>query len=167
MTSLTGRVRRFGDNIDTDTITPSSILYLPMSELMKHTFEPVFPEFYRTVRQGDVIVAGNNFGCGSSREQATAVMKELGIQYIVCESMARIYYRNCIALGLYPIMSKGVSLVFEEGDEIKIDTEKGMLENVNTKRFTNFKPLSIVPQQIVDCGGILPLLKAITDKENK
>lgn len=167
MASLIRRTRKFGDNIDTDTITPSSILYLPMNKLMKHAFEPVFPEFYRTVRQGDIIVAGKNFGCGSSREQATAVMKELGIQYIVCESMARIYYRNCIALGLYPIISRGVNDVFKEGDEIGVDAEKGVLENIGTKRFTNFKPLSGIPQQIVSCGGILALLKAITDKENK
>jgi 3-isopropylmalate dehydratase small subunit len=118
MALVRGRVRKFGDNIDTDTITPGPVLTLSMEEMAKHAFEPVAPEFYKTVRKGDIIVGGGNFGCGSSREQATAVVKELGIDFIVAESMARIYLRNCVALGVYPVLSRGVSALLEEGDEI-------------------------------------------------
>src|SRR5512147_3266045 len=120
-----GRARRFGDNVDTDTITPGSLLHLGPEELAQHAFEPIAPDFVRSVRIGDIIVGGNNFGCGSSREQATAVVKELGIRYVVAESMARIYMRNCVALGLYPVLSRGASSLFDEGAEIEIDFDKG------------------------------------------
>ncbi|MBW1736650.1 MAG: 3-isopropylmalate dehydratase [Deltaproteobacteria bacterium] len=166
MEKINGRVRKFGDNIDTDTITPGSILHLPIEEIRDHTFEPIFPGFSRTVKAGDVIVAGNNFGCGSSREQATAVLKELGIRYVLCESMARIYFRNCIALGLYPIMAPGVSAIFSEGDEIEIDLEGGGLKNLGTRKTLRFKPLSGMTREIVEGGGILPVLKSLTEKNN-
>ena len=164
MDSVRGRVRKFGDNIDTDNITPAATLQLPPEELKKHAFEPIHPEFHKTVRHGDVIVAGSNFGCGSSREQATEVVKDLGIRYIVCESMARIYFRNCIALGLYPIMAKGVGGLFREGDEIEIDFDRGQVKNINTGKTSSFKPLTGTTKRILDGGGILPLLKRIIEK---
>lgn len=164
MELVKGSVRKFGDNVDTDTITPGTILQLPLKELVVHTFEPISPGFHETVREGDIIVAGNNFGCGSSREQATAVIKELGIQYVLCESMARIYFRNCIALGLYPIMSRGVSDMFNEGDEIEIDMDKGQIKNIQTGQSCTFEPLSGTPKDICDAGGIIPLLKKITER---
>ena len=163
MEKIKGRVRKFGDNVDTDNITPAAKLHLPIEELKKHAFEPIFSGFYKTVRQGDVIVAGNNFGCGSSREHATSVVKEMGIYYILCESMARIYFRNCIALGLYPIVAKGVSRLFKEGDEIEIDFQGPMARNVKTGEEVPFKPLTGSPKQIFDSGGILAFLKKITD----
>jgi methanogen homoaconitase small subunit len=165
MEVVKGRVRKFGDNVDTDTITPGSILHLPLEELVAHTFEPISPGFHETVREGDIILAGNNFGCGSSREQATAVIKELGIQYIVCESMARIYFRNCIALGLYPIMSRGVSKMFNEGDTIEIDMDKGQIKSAVTGQTSPFEPLSGTPREICEEGGIIPLLKKITERD--
>lgn len=164
MEKIRGRARRFGDNIDTDTITPGATLHLPIEEQKKHAFEPIVPDFYKTFQQGDIIVAGNNFGCGSSREQATAVVKEFGIDFIVCESMARIYLRNCIALGVYPIVAKGVGSLFTEGDEIEIDLQEGVLKNVETGKTAPFKPLSGMPKQILNGGGILPVLKKITER---
>ena len=164
MDTLRGRVRRFGDNIDTDTITPAATLHLPLEELKKHAFGPAFPEFYKTVQQDDILVAGNNFGCGSSREHATEVVKELGIRYIVCESMARIYMRNCVALGLYPILARGVSVLFEEGDAIEIDFERAEVRNTKTGKAVRFKPLRGTPKEIFDGGGILPLLKKLIEE---
>ena len=164
MDKIRGRARKFGDNIDTDVITPGPTLQLPIEEIAKHAFEPVIPEFYKTVKEGDIIVAGTNFGCGSSREPATAVVKELGIDFIICESMARIYFRNCIALGVHPILSRGVSAIFNEGDELEIDFQGGELENIKTGKTVSFKPLTGTPKQILDGGGILPFLKKITDK---
>ena len=164
MDSIRGRVRKFGDNVDTDNITPAPMLHLPIEELKKHAFEPIFPEFYKTVRQGDIIVAGNNFGCGSSREHATLVVKELGIRYILCESMARIYLRNCVALGLYPIPAKGVSRLFNEGDEIEIDFERAEVRNTRTRQGIRFKPLTGTPKRILEGGGILPFLKKIIEE---
>jgi 3-isopropylmalate dehydratase small subunit len=164
MGAIRGRARKFGENIDTDTITPAASLHLPMEEMKKHAFGPVAPGFYKTVQPGDIIVADNNFGCGSSREHATEVVKELGIRYIVCESMARIYMRNCVALGLYPILAKGVSRLFNEGDEIEIDFERAVVTNPKTGKAVPFKPLKGTPKEIFDGGGILPLLKKLIEE---
>jgi 3-isopropylmalate dehydratase small subunit len=162
---LKGRVRKFGDNIDTDTITPGSLLHLGTEELSEHAFEPISPDFAKTVQEGDIIVGGNNFGCGSSREQATAVVKHLGIRYVVVESMARIYTRNCVALGLYPVLAKGVSAIFNEGDEIEIDLEKGEVYNPKTGKKVSFEPLSGGSLEIVSAGGILAMLKKRMETE--
>jgi 3-isopropylmalate/(R)-2-methylmalate dehydratase small subunit len=159
MDKIRGRVRKFGDNIDTDTIAPGPSLLLPMEEMKKHAFSPIFPDFYRTVREGDILVAGNNFGCGSSREQATSVVKALGFRYVVCESMAKIFLRNCVGLGVYPILAKGSSRIFKEGDEIEIDMEQGQVRNVQTGEGVLFEPLSGTPLEILESGGILNVLK--------
>ncbi len=159
MNVIEGRVRKFGDNLDTDAIVPGTTMQLPPQEMKKHAFGPVAPDFYKTVRAGDVLVAGKNFGCGSSREQATEVVKELGINFIVCESMARVYFRNCIALGIYPILSAGVGGLCSEGEMIEIDLEKGVVKNTATGKTTSFKPLLGLPKQIFDGDGILSLLK--------
>ena len=159
MATIRGRVRKFGDNVDTDSITPGTLLQLPIEELVKHTFSPISSEFHKTVRDGDILVAGSNFGCGSSREQATTVIKELGIRVVVAESMARIYFRNCVALGIHPVLAKGVSASFEEGDEIEIDLEGGQIRNPRDGRTVAFEPLSGSLKEIVESGGIIPLLK--------
>jgi 3-isopropylmalate/(R)-2-methylmalate dehydratase small subunit len=164
MEKIRGRVRKFGDNIDTDIIAPGGTLQFPVEEMKKYAFSPIFPEFYKTVKEGDIILAGGNFGCGSSREQATMVIKELGFRYVVCESMARIYLRNCVGLGIYPILSKGVSRLFEEGDEIEIDLEKGEVKNVRSGKTASFNPLSETPLRILKAGGIIPILKKITEE---
>jgi len=166
MEKIKGRVRKFGDNVDTDTIAPGPILQLPIEEMKKHAFSPIHPKFYKTVKEGDIIVAGSNFGCGSSREQATMVVKELGIRFVVCESMARIYLRNCIGLGVYPILCKGVSRMFDEGDEIEIDVERGELKNPRTGKAASFEPLSGTPLRILNAGGIMPILKKITEESS-
>jgi len=159
MEIVKGRVRKFGDNVDTDAITPGAWLHLPTEQLVSHAFEPILQDFYKSVRDGDIIVAGNNFGCGSSREQATAVVGQLGIRFIVCESMARIYFRNCVALGIHPIMAKGASSLFNEGDTIEIDLDKGEVRNPKTDERTLFEPLSDTPRQILEAGGIFAFLK--------
>jgi len=163
MEKIRGRVRKFGDNVDTDTITPGHTLQLPLKEMAQQAFSPLVPDFYRTVIEGDVIVAGSNFGCGSSREQATAVVKALGIRFIVCESMARIYLRNCIGLGIYPIFSKRVSHIFDEGDQIEIDIQRGEVKNLKTGISASFEPLSGIPLEILNSGGIIQVLKKRCD----
>ena len=167
MAIIHGRARRFGDNIDTDAITPGAVLQLPMAEMISHAFGPIIPNFSETVQTGDIIVAGKNFGCGSSREQATAIIKELGIDFIVCESMARIYFRNCIALGLHPVLAKGVTELFMEGDGVEIDLDYGHVKNPRTGKKASFNPLSGTPKQILDSGGMLSLLKMITDRASR
>ena len=164
MSTIRGRVRKFGDNIDTDTVAPGPSLQLPPEEMKKHAFAPVFPDFWKTVAEGDVIVGGSNFGCGSSREQAAQVVKDLGIRIVVADSIARIFYRNCIALGLYPIAAKGASSLFKEGDEIEIDLDNGRIRNAATGVELSFEALSESQKAILKEGGILPLLKSLTEK---
>lgn len=164
MGTIKGRARTFGDNVDTDTIAPGPYLTLPLEEMIMHAFEPIEPEYFKTIKEGDIIVAGTNFGCGSSREQATSVVKALGFMYIVCESMGRIYFRNCIALGVYPLLAKGVSALFREGDSIEIEIETGKIRNPGTGESTSFEPLTGTPKEILDSGGIIPVVKNIICK---
>jgi 3-isopropylmalate/(R)-2-methylmalate dehydratase small subunit len=158
MSIYQGRARKFGDNVDTDSITPGSFLHLPMEELVHHAFSPLRPEFDKTLQPHDVIVAGKNYGCGSSREQATSVVKALGFDFVVCESMARIYLRNCTAVGVYPVLAPGASALFDEGDPIEIDTGKGEVRNPRTGKVARFYALTGIPQEILEAGGIIPLL---------
>jgi 3-isopropylmalate dehydratase small subunit len=167
MDKIKGRVRKFGDNIDTDTIAPGPSLLLPMEEMLKHAFSPVIPEFYKTVREGDILVAGNNFGCGSSREQAASVVKALGFRYVVCESMAKIFLRNCVGLGVYPILAKGAGRIFQEGDVIEIDLDHGEVRNVRSRETIPFEPLSGTPLEVLQSGGILQVLKKRIDREKQ
>lgn len=164
MGNILGRARIFGDSVDTDVIAPGPFLTLPMEEMKQHAFEPIQPGFYETVKEGDIIVAGKNFGCGSSREQATAVVQALGFKTIVCESMGRIYFRNCIALGVYPIISRGVSALFNEGDPIEIDLERGEIRNPVTVRVATFEPLTGTPKDLLDAGGMIPVIKKIVSR---
>jgi 3-isopropylmalate/(R)-2-methylmalate dehydratase small subunit len=159
MAKIGGRVRKFGDNVDTDSITPAAYLYLPMEEVKKHAFGPVYSEFYKSVKEGDIIVAGDNFGCGSSREIATEVVKELGIKYIICGSMARIYYRNCISIGLHPLISQEFSRIVDEGDAIEIDTDRQEVKNLANDKTASIQFVPEALQPIVDAGGILEYLK--------
>lgn len=124
---ISGRVWKFGNNIDTDVIIPGK--YLRTTDLnifASHVMEGIAPEFSKKVRKGDVIVAGRNFGCGSSREQAVLALKHAGIACVIAESFARIFFRNAINVGL-PIMEANVNC--EEGDIIEIDLEKGMVKH--------------------------------------
>jgi 3-isopropylmalate/(R)-2-methylmalate dehydratase small subunit len=164
MDAIRGRVRKFGDNVDTDIITPAAVLHLPPDEIKMHAFEPVFPGFSKTVEEGDIIVAGSNFGCGSSREHATQVIRDMGIRYIACESMARIYMRNCVALGIYPILAIGVGGLFQEGDIMEVDFEQAQVRDPKSGKAVAFKPLQGTPREIFEGGGILPLLKKIVSR---
>jgi len=161
--TLEGKAHRFtpNDDINTDYIISGRYKFKidDMNELAKHVMEDISPDFARSVAKGDFIVAGRNFGCGSSREQATAVVKQLGIRYVVAESMARIYMRNCVALGLYPVLSRGSSGLFDEGAEIEIDFDKGEVRNPKTGKKAPFEPLSGGSLEIVNAGGILAMLK--------
>ena len=124
-----GRVWKFGDNIDTDVIIPGKYLRTTdMSVFAAHVMEGINPQFSQKVKKGDIIVAGKNFGCGSSREQAPLALKHAGISCIVARSFARIFFRNAINVGL-PIMEAGIDC--EEGDTVEIDLEKGLVKNRN------------------------------------
>src|SRR5512143_1221052 len=122
MTLIKGRVWKFGDNINTDVMAPGFVFNAPWEEVKKVILH-IHPRFSKEVNPGDVIVAGKNWGCGSSREQATSNLKRLGLSCVVAESFGRIFFRNAVALALPAIVCPGVSTAFEEGDELELDLE--------------------------------------------
>ncbi len=168
MNEVKGRVWKFGDNIDTDLITSSKWLDQPVEELVKHVFEGIMPEFAGGVRNGDVIVAGLNFGCGSSREEAPAALKRLGISCIIAESFSRTFFRNCIAIGLPAVICKGVAGDFKQGDNAVIELGGGMrITNSSTGRAMQAEPMEGSVLSIVESGGIIEKLKLISNEINE
>lgn len=147
----------FGNNINTDLITPGRFnITTNPKDLAKIAFIEYRPLFSKTVKNGDYIIAGNNFGCGSSRETAVTALKTCGIKAIVAKSFARIFYRNCIDLGLLAIVAETENI--RPDDKIEIDIEKQMLINVTKK----MKIKAVVPPLMIklyETGGIIPYLK--------
>jgi methanogen homoaconitase small subunit len=148
---ISGKVWKFGDNIDTDVIIPGKYLRTTdMNVFASHVMEGIDPEFSKKVKKGDIIVAGKNFGCGSSREQAPLALKHAGIACIVAGSFARIFFRNAINVGL-PIIEAKIEC--EEGDIIEIDLEKGRVKNKNNT-YTGTKLPGFL-REILSDGGLV------------
>ncbi len=161
---MRGRVWKFGNNVDTDAISPGKYINAPKEELLRHVLEVINPTFPREVKQGDILVGGSNFGCGSSREEAPGVLKGLGIGAIVTESFGRIFFRNAIAIGLPVLTCAGVSTHFADGDEMELDLTRAVITNLTQGKTLQAQPL---PEQMLDVlskGGIGPLLKEIGRK---
>ena len=152
-----GNVWRFGDDINTDQILPSQYLLLPTIESMKqYAFEPLDKGFSGKAGKGDIIVAGNNFGCGSSREQAPRVLKELGISAVVAKSFARIFFRNAINIGLPVIVCKEPLDDIRQGDMADVDLSEGTI-SANGKTYAGTK-LPQYMQEILNQGGLIEFL---------
>ncbi|HOE17048.1 MAG TPA: 3-isopropylmalate dehydratase [Syntrophorhabdaceae bacterium] len=161
MNTIQGEVWKFGDNIDTDAIVPGRYLDASLDEIAPHVFESLNPKFAGTVKQGDIIVAGKNFGCGSSRENAPAALKKLGIGCIIAESFARIFFRNAIAIGLPVITSHTAFGSFSEGERALVNFVQARIENTTLRTMTSADPLPDEVLSIIEKGGILNLLKEI------
>jgi len=160
-TLLKGRVWKFGDNVDTDQIYPGK--YLPLTdkkEMAQHAMEgvPDAEKFIENVKLGDMIVAGKNFGCGSSREHAVIAIKGTGVRCIIAKSFASIFYRNAINLGLPIIESPDVELI-KEDDSIVVDPTKGEIVNPDKNESYKGLPLSGLELEIIKAGGLLSYLK--------
>ena len=157
---LRGRAWKFGDNIDTDAIIPAR--YLNTSdpeELARHIMEDADKEFPNKVKLGDMIIAGANFGCGSSREHAPIAIKAAGIQAVVAKSFARIFYRNAFNIGLPIFESEDASLKIREGDEIEINADKGIIKNITKKEEYTAKPIPPFMQELISAGGLIEWTK--------
>ncbi|RLF17093.1 MAG: 3-isopropylmalate dehydratase [Thermoprotei archaeon] len=152
---IRGSAWKFGDNVSTDDIIPGRFFHLRgnIEELAKHAFEDLRPDFARKVREGDIIVAGENFGIGSSREHAVLVLKALGIRAIVAKSFARIFFRNAINLGVPAVIADTTKI--EEGDALEIDLEKGHITNLTKGFIVRFKPLPSLILDIIKEGGLI------------
>ncbi len=150
---IQGKVIRYQDNVDTDVIIPARYLNTTdAKELATHAMEDLDATFVKRVQKGDIIVAGNNFGCGSSREHAPLVIKESGIACVVAKSFARIFYRNAINIGL-PIIECDMEI--DEADTIEIDFDSGTLKNLTKNTEASFAPFPPFLQNIISSGGLL------------
>ena len=154
--TLEGRVWKFGDNIDTDVIIPAPYLVTTdMVELGKHCMEGVDVSFAEKVRPGDIVVAGTNFGCGSSREHAPMALKGAGISCVIAESFARIFFRNAFNMGLAIFESPGIFQGVQDGDQVSVDQNTGeIIDHTNGKRFLA-SPIPSFMQELIEAGGLM------------
>jgi 3-isopropylmalate/(R)-2-methylmalate dehydratase small subunit len=165
MNKLSGRAWKFGDNISTDHIAPGRYFHLRsnLSELAKHVLEDARSNFASNVSPGDFIVAGNNFGLGSSREHAPIIIKMVGVSAVLAKSFARIFYRNAINIGLPAIICDTSQI--EDGDQLIVNLEHGKIVNETRSREISFKPLPEIMRKILEEGGLVNFVKKYRDLE--
>ncbi len=157
---LKGKVFKFGDDIDTDIIVPATYLStFDEKELAKHCMEYTNPEFYSEVKKGDIVVAGKNFGCGSSREHAPIAIKGCGVSIVIAKSFARIFYRNALNIGLYILECPDAVDEINQGDEVSVDVDTGEITNVTTGVKYQAQPFPKFIQNIIECGGLINAIK--------
>ena len=151
-----GSVFKYGDNVDTDVIIPARYLAIQdRKELASHCMEDIDTSFVGRVKDGDIMVAGKNFGCGSSREHAPMVIKEAGISCVIAETFARIFFRNAINIGLPIIECREASEGIQAGDEVEIDCDSGLIKDVTTGRSFQGTPFPAFMQKIINAGGLV------------
>ena len=159
----TGKVFKYGDNVDTDVIIPARYLNAPSpEELAKHCMEDIDASFATTVQQGDIVVGGANFGCGSSREHAPIAIRACGVRCVIAASFARIFYRNAINLGLAIMECPEASEKIEAGDEVAVDFDTGVITNVTKGETYQSLPFPEFIKEIIQAGG---LMSSIKDKQ--
>jgi 3-isopropylmalate/(R)-2-methylmalate dehydratase small subunit len=160
MKVIRGRVFKYGDNINTDVIFPGKYTYSIQDpkEMAKHAMEDLDPEFVKKVKEGDIIVAGKNFGMGSSREQAVIALYEAGIRAIIAKSFARIYFRNAINNGLLVIQCPEAVDAIEDGDEVEIDLNENVIRR--GKEAFHFPPFHPKVLEILEAGGLIPYVRS-------
>ena len=151
-----GRVHKYGNNVDTDVIIPARHLNTQdHKELASHCMEDIDKDFVNNVKEGDIMVAGDNFGCGSSREHAPIAIKASGIDCVIANTFARIFYRNAINIGL-PIMEcPEASEKIQAGDEVEIDFDSGVIRNLTRNEEYKAQPFPEFIQKIIKAGGLL------------
>ncbi len=159
--SYKGKVHRFADDVNTDEIIPARYLNTTnKQELAGHCMEDADKDFAKRVRPGDIIVAGRNFGCGSSREHAPIAIKAAGVSCVIADSFARIFSRNSINIGLSIVESPEASRDIKKGDKVSIDTVKGVIKNITRKKSYKFEKYPPFMQKIIKAGGLMQQLKS-------
>jgi 3-isopropylmalate/(R)-2-methylmalate dehydratase small subunit len=160
MTALRGRAWTFGRDIDTDLIIPARYLNMKTAaELAQHVMEDADPTFAGKVKPGDIVVAKENFGCGSSREHAPIALKGAGVSVVIAKSFARIFYRNSFNTGLPILVAPEAVDGIGEGDEVTVDLASGEIANLTTGATFQAQPLPPFMRELVEAGGLLPYLK--------
>ncbi|MBO5909026.1 MAG: 3-isopropylmalate dehydratase small subunit [Clostridia bacterium] len=157
---FTGNAIKYGDNVDTDVIIPARYLNtIDKKELASHCMEDLDKTFITRVKDGDIMVAGNNFGCGSSREHAPIAIKESGISLVIANSFARIFYRNSINIGLAILECPEAVSGINEGDKVEADLDNGIIYNRTTGAEFKTKPFPEFIQKIITAGGLVESIK--------
>jgi 3-isopropylmalate dehydratase small subunit len=160
MTKLRGRAWTFGRDVDTDLIIPARYLTMKTAaELAQHVMEDADPSFAGKVRPGDIVVARENFGCGSSREHAPLALKGAGVSVVIAKSFARIFYRNSLNTGLPILVAPEAVDGIKEGDELTVDLATGEIDNLTAGTTYRAQPLPPFMRELVEAGGLLPYLK--------
>ena len=155
-----GKVHKYGDNVDTDVIIPARYLNtIDKRELASHCMEDIDKNFVNKVEAGDIMIAGNNFGCGSSREHAPIAIKESGISLVIAKSFARIFYRNSINIGLAILECPEAAESISEGDKVEADLDKGIIYNRTTGESFETKPFPEFIQKIIENGGLVESIR--------
>jgi 3-isopropylmalate/(R)-2-methylmalate dehydratase small subunit len=156
---IKGKVHKFGDNVNTDEIIPARYLNIrEAGELARHCMEDIDKEFVKKMDKGDIIVAGNNFGCGSSREQAPLTIKTAGVSCVLAKSFARIFYRNAINIGL-PIFETKDAEDISQGDLLEVNPEKGEIKNLTRNKTYRTQSFPEFIQEIISAGGLMKWVK--------
>lgn len=158
MSAGAGRAWVYGDGIDTDLMAPSAYLNKPPDQVIYHCMEALDPEFSKSVREGDVFVAGADLGVGSSREQAAHNLKSLGIRYVLAQSFGRIFYRNALNIGLPALVCPATDRI-ANGDKLEIDPLAGRVENLSRGEVLECEPLPSHLVDMINDGGLIPHLK--------
>lgn len=162
---IKGKVHKFGDDINTDDIIAAKYLVsTDAKELGKHCLESIAPDFVSKVAQGDIIVAGKNFGCGSSREHAPLAIKGCGIQAVIARSFAAIFFRNAINIGL-PFLQLNDIEEIKESDVLQIDLSQGTIMNITQNRVYKTSPFPQFLQSLISCGGLMNWMKGRRRRE--
>ena len=163
---IQSRVIKYGDHVDTDVIIPARYLASgDPQELAAHCMEDIDSDFPEKKLTRKIIVAGRNFGCGSSREHAPIAIKASGIEIVIADSFARIFYRNSIDIGLPIVECPAAAAAIADGDEVAVDTDTGVIRDLTTGAAFQALPFPAFVQEIIDCGGIAEYAKARLPKE--
>lgn len=158
--NFTGKVIKYGDNVDTDVIIPARYLNtIDKKELASHCMEDLDKTFVTRVQAGDIMVAGNNFGCGSSREHAPIAIKESGISLVIAKSFARIFYRNAINIGLAIVECDEAAEAIAEGHVVEADLDAGILYDRTTGKEFRTQPFPAFIQKIIEAGGLVEAIR--------
>ena len=159
--NATGTAIKYGDNIDTDVIIPARYLNTTdAKELASHCMEDIDKDFAARVKQGDIMVGGKNFGCGSSREHAPIAIKESGISCVIAATFARIFYRNAINIGLPIVECPEASEKIQPGDQVSVDFDTGVIKNLTRNESYQGEPFPAFIQGIIGAGGLMNAIKA-------
>lgn len=151
-----GTAYKYGDNVDTDVIIPARYLAIQdRKELAEHAMEDIDADFVKKIKKGDLVVAGKNFGCGSSREHAPLVLKESGVSCVIAQTFARIFFRNAINIGLPIIECEEAAKAIADGDTVEVDFDSGKITDVTTGQTFTGQPFPEFMQKIIISGGLI------------